>query len=35
LMAEKEEEVEAEEHIKALAKIFKPKTKPKEEKGAT
>jgi len=37
LMAEKEERAEAEEpeeHIKALAKIWKRKPKPKEEKGA-
>jgi len=34
-LTEKEEEAEAEEHIKALAKIWKRKSKPKEEKGAT
>jgi len=35
LMAEKEERAEAEEHIRALAKIWKRKPKAKEEKGAT
>jgi len=34
-MVEEKERAEAEKHIKALAKIWKRKSKPKEEKGAT
>ena len=31
-MAEKKEEAEAEEHVKALAKIFRPKKPESQEK---